>query len=233
MAKLKLYRPMDCKLNYPWGNAYTINNIWHKSVVGQKFGENSVCIGADDKLVFTDNNVCPTGYRSVYASFGMKGHNGIDIPCAFRSPVYSPIDGTVIDVSLDRTKGIGCYVRSTKEFDYSTGLAYYKVGLWHFDEIVVENGQRIDTGQLLGYADTTGYSTGNHLHFELKPVRKDAKGYYYNIEQENGYYGCLDPITLIIEEDAVNYQSKLLSISEQLKKILDKIKWLFTQAKSK
>lgn len=43
-------------------------------------------------------------------------------------------------------------------------LSYYA----HLTEIVVENGQEVRQGELLGGAGTTGYSTGPHLHFELR-----------------------------------------------------------------
>jgi murein DD-endopeptidase MepM/ murein hydrolase activator NlpD len=32
----------------------------------------------------------------------------------------------------------------------------------------VRIGQHVDQGQVVGYAGTTGYSTGTHLHFEIR-----------------------------------------------------------------
>ena len=43
-------------------------------------------------------------------------------------------------------------------------LSYYA----HLEEIAVEFGQEVRQGELLGGAGTTGYSTGPHLHFELR-----------------------------------------------------------------
>lgn len=37
----------------------------------------------------------------------------------------------------------------------------------HLDEVVVTEGQMVKKNQLIGYADSTGNSTGNHLHFEV------------------------------------------------------------------
>ena len=35
----------------------------------------------------------------------------------------------------------------------------------HLDEVVVFEGQLVKEGELVGYADSTGWSAGNHLHF--------------------------------------------------------------------
>ncbi|RNC85647.1 MAG: M23 family metallopeptidase [Balneola sp.] len=41
--------------------------------------------------------------------------------------------------------------------------------------VVVSVGQRIRTGQLIGYSGTTGYTTGPHLHFNVKRVVQDGR----------------------------------------------------------
>jgi murein DD-endopeptidase MepM/ murein hydrolase activator NlpD len=162
----------------------------------------------------------------------MKGHNGLDISCNFREPVCSAHDGYVMNVSKDRGKGIGCYVRTLKEYDYKTGTSYFKTGYWHFDEVVVEDGDYVEVGQLLGYGDTTGYSTGSHLHLEMKAIYQE-NGVWLNREDGNGYCGCTDPLPFITEIDAQDRRKQLDSIAERLKMIAEKVKWLFEQIKSK
>ena len=40
-------------------------------------------------------------------------------------------------------------------------------GYWHQSSMLVEVGQRVETGQILGYNGATGRVTGPHLHWEL------------------------------------------------------------------
>ena len=41
-------------------------------------------------------------------------------------------------------------------------------GYWHLTDITVSAGQAVQAGDLLGHVGTTGLSTGNHLHWELR-----------------------------------------------------------------
>jgi murein DD-endopeptidase MepM/ murein hydrolase activator NlpD len=41
-------------------------------------------------------------------------------------------------------------------------------GYWHLSDILVEEGQRVDAGDLIGLVGNTGLSTGAHLHWELR-----------------------------------------------------------------
>ena len=206
MAKLNLYRPVKARVweSYPWKNSYSKNNQWGGSVVSQFFGENQL---------------------PIYATLGLKGHNGLDISTAFREPVYAAHDGKVLDVSKERERGIGCTVVTENSYDYEPSQYHFKTVYWHFDELVVEPGQWVEVGNLLGYSDSTGISTGHHLHFELKPIRKE-NGIFVNVEQNNGFFGAVDPMIYMTEMDAEDRRKQLDSIEYQIKIIAEKIKEL-------
>ncbi|MCR4325661.1 MAG: peptidoglycan DD-metalloendopeptidase family protein [Patescibacteria group bacterium] len=99
-------------------------------------------------------------------AYNGKGHNGIDLAASIGTPVYAALTGTVI--GTDNTDA----VRSSKGQCYSFGkwvMIRHNNGLStmysHLSQINVSEGQRIGTGELIGYAGDTGYATGPHLHF--------------------------------------------------------------------
>ncbi|RLC98475.1 MAG: hypothetical protein DRI77_04955 [Chloroflexi bacterium] len=87
------------------------------------------------------------------------GHIGLDIAAAMWDPIVAAADGVV--VFAEWGGGYGNLVIVEHEGGWRT---YYA----HFSEIVVEVGQHVRQGELLGGAGTTGYSTGPHLHFEIR-----------------------------------------------------------------
>ena len=87
------------------------------------------------------------------------GHIGLDIAARMWDPIVAVADGVVTFAEWGGGYGNLVIV------DHDGGwLSYYA----HLTEIVVENGQEVRQGELLGGAGTTGYSTGPHLHFELR-----------------------------------------------------------------
>lgn len=88
--------------------------------------------------------------------------------------------------------------------------AYAKSIYWHLQKgsIVVTASQKVKAGDLIALADNTGMSTGSHLHFGLKPVKKgEADWQWYNIEQTNGVNGAIDPLPYLPPIN--NFQTKL------------------------
>jgi murein DD-endopeptidase MepM/ murein hydrolase activator NlpD len=78
---------------------------------------------------------------------------------------------------------------------------------------------KVETGDLLGYADNTGFSTANHLHFALKPCAKgEAWGTWMNTELGNGYYGCIDPMPYFDKNYPITIElmKKQITILQQL-----------------
>lgn len=146
--------------------------------MGQKFGE------------------CYPSVCSFYQQIGLKGHNGIDSGAYHGQPVYAAHDGEVVFAGEDGSAGLGVVIRTTQQFDYKDGQAYYKTIYWHLKKggIRVTAGQKVRTGEVIALADNTGFSTGDHLHFGLKPVYAGENDWtWWNSEQENGYKGAIDP----------------------------------------
>ncbi len=145
--------------------------------------------------LFLNQNFGEVANLSYYQANGVNitGHNGIDFMAKHGQPVYAAHDGIAYP-EVDTKQGHGVVLISLEKFDYKDTQAYFKTIYWHFiDNIPVRNGQYIKKGDILGYADSTGLSTGDHLHFGLKPISGMDPWESSNLEQDNGYMGAIDP----------------------------------------
>lgn len=161
----------------------------------------------------------------VYTKLGLEGHNGIDFQAVHGQPVYAAHDGVCFP-EIDSSGGNGVVIRTNEPFEYQGQEVYFKTIYWHLMKAnaVVHQGQRVKAGDLIGYADNTGTSTGDHLHFGLKPqAHNETDWVWYNVEQNNGYLGAIDPMpyfNLYFAEDAQKVFSILLQTVDVLKKML-------------
>lgn len=102
----------------------------------------------------------------------VKTHGGTDIAAPGGTPILAAADGTVVVASYD-ADGYGFYVKLKHDDTYSTIYG-------HCSALLVSAGQTVKQGQVIAKVGSTGYSTGNHLHFEViqNGVRVDALSFY-------------------------------------------------------
>jgi murein DD-endopeptidase MepM/ murein hydrolase activator NlpD len=86
-------------------------------------------------------------------------HEGIDIAAPAGTPIAAAASGVVIYAGW--LGGYGNLV----VIDHGGGIA---TAYAHQSSIAVGNGQQVSQGQTIGYVGSTGHSTGNHLHFEVR-----------------------------------------------------------------
>ena len=101
------------------------------------------------------------GYRK-HPIFGTyKLHTGVDLSAPYATPIYASGDGVIEKAQW--MSGYGRYVMIRHVNGYETGYG-------HMSKIApgIEPGVRVRQGQVIGYVGSTGTSTGNHLHFEIK-----------------------------------------------------------------
>lgn len=105
----------------------------------------------------------PRGYRT-HPVTGAKGeyHKGIDLVGLEDNTVYSICDGTAR--TAYQSGGAGYYVVVTM----ADGRRVFYMHLKK-DSFKVKNGEKVVKGQALGIMGSTGSSTGNHTHLELRP----------------------------------------------------------------
>ncbi len=96
---------------------------------------------------------------------GIHGYNAIDIGAPFGTPILASASGTVI-ISRDWgwNGGYGNYV--VIKHNNGTQTLYA-----HNSRNIVSSGQSVVQGQVIGYVGSTGKSTGNHLHFEIRGAK--------------------------------------------------------------
>ncbi|MFL6759115.1 M23 family metallopeptidase [Sphingomonas sp.] len=100
------------------------------------------------------------GVRSDPFHAGAAFHPGIDLAGSYGTPIYATADGTVIHAGWN-SGGYGNLV----EIDHGRGIS---TRYGHMSAIVVHEGDHIIRGQQVGRMGSTGRSTGNHLHYEVR-----------------------------------------------------------------
>ncbi len=100
------------------------------------------------------------GYRWHPISGKWKMHNGIDIPANGGTNILASEDGVVV-TSAWNEGGYGWYVVVYHGNGLSTLYA-------HASKLLVKVGDQVKRGQVIALVGTTGASTGNHLHFEVR-----------------------------------------------------------------
>lgn len=149
--------------------------------VNQHFGDNKPCVkdfGLPTQVV-SDGPVCPIGYDKLYPHFGMDGHNGTDLR-AGEQEVRAARAGTVVEKQMVPARGLGIGILTDEEVILDgIGTSFLKIRYWHLKSFapMLEVGDHVNEGDLLGTSDSTGYSSGNHLHFEGQPMHKDEGGH--------------------------------------------------------
>lgn len=102
-------------------------------------------------------------------------HSGIDIPAPSGTKIYAAKSGVVIHAA----KGTGGYwsYGNYVIVSHSDGTSTLYA---HMSRIGCKQGQTVKQGDVIGYVGTTGRSTGNHLHFEVRvgSTRKDPVNYF-------------------------------------------------------
>ena len=98
------------------------------------------------------------GYESITQYYGNNGHRGLDIGIPYGTPIYASESGQVISAEYHWSWGNNVLIWHNDT--YSTRYA-------HCSSLAVSAGEYVQKGQVIGYAGSTGNSTGNHLHFEV------------------------------------------------------------------
>jgi murein DD-endopeptidase MepM/ murein hydrolase activator NlpD len=107
------------------------------------------------------------GWRIHPALGSSRFHSGTDLGAPTGTPVVAALAGQVTVANFLGGYGLAVVLqheKATKETLYG-----------HLSEILVESGDEVKQGEVIGLVGSTGLSTGPHLHFEIR--KKTAEGW--------------------------------------------------------
>jgi murein DD-endopeptidase MepM/ murein hydrolase activator NlpD len=112
---------------------------------------------SDDEFIWPIEDV-----KNISSVLGLRGgrfHSGMDIPAQRGKPVGASMEGRVIcSVYL---AGFGNTIDIEHRNNFITRYS-------HLSATFVKKGDFVKKGQVVGLVGSTGVSTGNHLHFEIR-----------------------------------------------------------------
>ncbi len=117
------------------------------------------------------------GYRNDPFTKKRTAHHGIDMAGRVGTDIHCTGAGIVAYARTNRY-GYGKEVVVDHGFGYTSIYA-------HLDNILVEKGQKIDRGEVLGTLGSTGRSTGPHLHYEIRKDNRPVNPTYFFYEDLN------------------------------------------------
>lgn len=105
------------------------------------------------------------GWRTNYNTGESEFHSGSDLAAPDGTPIFSIADGRVVHAGFDGTWGGLIIIEHTVQGER---VASYYAHMWAHG-IYVTEGETVAAGQHIGDVGSSGYSTGPHLHLEVRP----------------------------------------------------------------
>ena len=113
-------------------------------------------------MALAEGGIWPTTARYISSSYGWRWgsmHSGTDIAGQYADPIYAYKSGLVTFTGWN-----GPYGYMVK-IDHGNGFSTWYA---HCSSLYVSAGQEVSQGETIAAMGSTGWSTGNHLHFETR-----------------------------------------------------------------
>jgi len=128
---------------------------------------------APGKLAYPARGILTSGFGNRVSPFTgiIRFHGGIDIGADPGTPVIAAAAGEVIQAEYMGGYGYTILIYHGGGFTTVYG---------HLSGFAVSKGQKVKQGQVIGYVGSTGFTTGPHLHFEVRinGVQKNPLNYF-------------------------------------------------------
>ena len=148
-------------------HGYNESGSWAKNdypVFSRNYSRSYV-VKQEDLPAYLESEFIVPVYGSLSSGFGYRPrfgrmHKGIDVSLTTGDPVKCSLPGVVTKVAYEGG-GYGNYVVVAHSGGVETRYA-------HLSETLVEAGDKVKAGDIIGLGGNTGNSTGPHLHFEIR-----------------------------------------------------------------
>ncbi len=112
------------------------------------------------KLAWPTNGKLSSGFGPRTSRSGRtRFHAGIDLYAPTGTPIIASDNGQVLKTEYHGGYGYCILIY------HGGGIATFYA---HLSAFATSSGQHVQRGQVIGYVGTTGYTTGPHLHFEVR-----------------------------------------------------------------
>lgn len=118
----------------------------------------SLTASSSNPVFVSGTFVWPTSSSRITQYYG-NGHGGVDVGAPAGTPIYAAAEGSVLVSGTHYS--YGNYV----VIDHGGGMSTIYA---HMSSRACSSGDYVQQGQVIGYVGNTGYSFGNHLHFEVR-----------------------------------------------------------------
>lgn len=135
--------------------SYSTDTSWYTS-------DDDVATDDIAAISAAEGGLWPTTATYISSPFGWRGsewHTGMDIAGSYGDPIYAYKTGVVTFAGWGGDYGY------LVKIDHGNGVSSWYA---HNSSLVVSAGQTVTQGQIISYEGSTGNSTGNHLHFEIR-----------------------------------------------------------------
>lgn len=169
-----------------------IGGVATGDIEGMIVGDMALPVSQND---FTNNMIC--GLGCYYDAGSGTPHPGYDFGIPRGTPVYSMVDGTVIESRSgypDNPRGIplgvalsmdlGNYIRIVPDNNKNVVISYFHL-TGAGNGVMVKKGMKVEKGQVIGHSGNSGRTTGDHLHLDM------LVGGRYHIDSAVPYYDQL------------------------------------------
>lgn len=140
-------------------------------------------------IIYNTPTILPTYSRKITSGFGMRKnpitgrrefHDAVDFSGKVGDKVYATAEGIVINTTYNKVRGN--YIELEHKYGFITLYA-------HLNEIIVEEGQMVKKGKLIGTIGRTGRTTGANLHYAVtKNNLKVNPCNYFKLYYDRLYY---------------------------------------------